>query len=684
VEHELSDKKTELLSNIKVADFGGSPDLLNSIYYHAAHALITTDVTGKITSFNPKAEEMLGYKADELVGKETPAIFHDLDEVIARSKEFSEKLGQNIAPGFETFICHSLLNLKNEFEWIYVHKNGQCFPVLLAITAIKDDGGNIVAFLGIAQDITERKNLEREFDKKNKDFELAQSIAKMGSWTFDIEEGLISWSKEMFNIFPEDINNGEPELEKHKSTIHSEDVDHWASVVGKCIENGEPYLMRFRTFKLEDPSQTVWVEARGEGRLKDGQVKILSGTCQDITDLVLKEEELNNKAEALKRAERVKSEFLANMSHEIRTPMNGIIGMIDLLSETELSIEQKEMVETASVSSEALLELLTDILDLSKIEAENFELENITFNLNQLITNTCKLMDTKAKGNGNHLIHVEDGKDGKELWFEGDSNRIGQILLNFVSNAIKFTSKGKVKIGHEVLGSNNQTTKLKIYVEDNGIGISEENQRNLFDAFKQADSSITRKFGGTGLGLTICSKIAIAMGGEVYLESKENVGSTFILELTLKNGIQPKESKVTQKDNSQLAKVYPHQILLAEDNKINQKVAKLRLQKLGYTCDVVENGAEVLKLLSEKPIGYYTIILMDLQMPVLDGICATKEVIEKWGDKAPLIIALTANAFITDKEKCLEVGMADYLSKPLKKDALVEILMKYSVGTASS
>ncbi len=680
----MSDKKPELLSNIKMTDFGESLDLLNSIHYHAAHAFITTDVTGKITCFNPKAEEMFGYKADELVGKETPAIFHVLDEVIARSKEFSEKLGQDIAPGFETFICHSVLNLKNEYEWICVHKNGRRFPVQLAITAIKDDSGNIVAFLGIAQDITERKSLERQIDKKNKDLELAQSIAKIGSWTFDIEEGQISWSKEMFNIFPEDINNGEPDLEKHKSTIHSEDVDHWASVVGKCIENGEPYLMRFRTFKFVDPSQTVWVEARGEGRLKDGQVNLLYGTCQDITDLVLKEKELNNKAEALKRAERVKSEFLANMSHEIRTPMNGIIGMIDLLAETELSNEQKEMVETASVSSEALLELLTDILDLSKIEAENFELENINFNLNQLITNTCKLMEAKAKENGNDLNHVHDMKDSENLWVEGDSNRIGQILINFVSNAIKFTTNGKVKIGHEVLESNSDTTKLKIYVKDNGIGISEENQQNLFDAFKQADSSITRKFGGTGLGLTICSKIAGAMGGKVYLESKENIGSTFFLELTLKNGTQSKTNLTTRKDNSQLAKRYPHQILLAEDNLINQKVAKLRLEKLGYTCDMVENGAEVLRQLSVKPIGHYTIILMDLQMPVMDGICATKEIIAKWGDKAPLIIALTANAFITDRENCLEIGMVDYLSKPLKKDALVEILIKYSVGTASS
>lgn|GEM_PF-5867555 len=672
----MADSKKDLGKMNKLEEVNKSLSFLNSIQNSAAHALIATSTDGTITSFNRKAEEMLGFREEELVGKETPAIFHDLDEVLARTKLFSEKLGYAIEPGFETFICHCRENLKNEFEWTYIHKSGNRFPVLLSITAIKDDD-EVVGYLGTAQDLSEQKILEKQLIKKNSDLELAQSIAKIGSWSFNLEEGKITWSKEMYNIFPEDINSGEPAFEDHKATIHPEDVEKWLSTVGKCTDDGKPYLMRFRTHKKKNKNEVVWVEARGQGLIEEGKILSLSGTCQDITELVIKEEELENRARALSKAERAKSEFLANMSHEIRTPMNGIMGMLDLLGETELSHEQKDMLLTISTSSDALLRLLTDILDLSKIEAEKFELEFEIFNINKTLEEISTLMGGKAKESGSQVLI--QNVEGRNPWYEGDGSRIRQILINFVSNAVKFTDKGKITIGYEALETKEGKTLLKFFVEDNGIGISHEDQEKLFNAFEQADSSITRKYGGTGLGLSICAKIAKLMDGRVYLKSKIDEGSIFYLEVTLKNAEAINDDTVGEIDRSKLAQNYPHRILLAEDNKVNQKVARLTLERFGYSCDVAENGIEVIEQLDSKPIDHYTLILMDIQMPGMDGITATKEILKKWGERAPTIVALTANAFTTDKENCLKAGMSDYLSKPLRKQALIDMLVKYSL-----
>jgi PAS domain S-box-containing protein len=670
LESALSENKKKTVNSEQAS----SVDLLKSIRDNISHAFITTKVDGTITSFNHKAIEMLGYEEEELVGRENPGIFHDLDEVVARSKTFSEKFGETIEPGFETFICHSKRNLQNEFEWTYIHKNGHKFPVLLSISPTRDENGNLVGYLGIAQDLSDQKILAKEVVRKNKELELAQSIAKIGSWSFNIENGTISWSKEMYNIFPENISDGEPDFEKHKETIHTDDVDFWLATVGACIEDGKPYLMRFRTHRLEDKNETVWVEARGQGVVEDAKVISLSGTCQDITELVQREEELEKRAEALKKAEKAKSEFLANMSHEIRTPMNGIIGMLDLLADTEMSPAQMDMLKTISVSSDSLLSLLSDILDLSKIEAESFELSYSSFNLNQLIQNIYTLMEPKASMNGTSLKLSLPQKS--HVWFEGDALRIRQIVVNFVSNAVKFTRDGVIEIGYEV--SKTDQSQIKIFVKDNGIGISKEIQGRLFHAFQQGDSTITRKYGGTGLGLSICTNLASMMGGRVFCESDIGAGSTFTLELNLKAGKKVLESKLTDTYDSELAKKYPHKILLAEDNSINQKVACLSLEKFGYECDVVENGLEVLEKLEEKGSDFYSIILMDIQMPELDGITATEKIKAKWVHQSPTIIALTANAFTTDKEKCLRAGMKGYLSKPLNKKDLMHLLIKFS------
>jgi PAS domain S-box-containing protein len=270
-----------------------SLQFLKTIQDNASHGIISINTIGEITSINLKGEEIYGYSGDELIGKKTPAIFHDPAEIVSRSQEFSKKLGMEIPPGMDTFLCHTRLGLRNEFEWVQIRKNGEKFPALISITPIRDLLGEIVGYLGLVNDLSDKKELQREVHEKNQLLENAQSLAKIGSWNFDLTTGEISWSKEMFNIFPENIEDGEPEFEKHRSTIHPEDVEHWETTVNKCVSDGEPYKMVFRTFKKEDPSEHVFVEARGQGFLENGKVSWISGTCQDITESVFRERELS-------------------------------------------------------------------------------------------------------------------------------------------------------------------------------------------------------------------------------------------------------------------------------------------------------------------------------------------------------------------------------------------------------
>ncbi len=400
-----------------------------------------------------------------------------------------------------------------------------------------------------------------------------------------------------------------------------------------------------------------------------GKVKIFIDLYNNQNQLkqLLAEKE-TTAAELLKAKEKAeyatysKSIFLANMSHEIRTPLNGIIGMSEILSKTELTDKQSEFLSSIKLSGEDLLIIINDILDFSKIEAGQLQIENISFSIHEQTTNVFKVLQLKADEKNINLEFIID-KNVPEFIFS-DPLRIKQILINLINNAIKFTEKGDVKLKVSVLiGLDNQLF-LKFQIIDTGIGISKENIKKMFQEFTQADSSTTRKHGGTGLGLTISKKLTELMGGEVGLTSEVGVGSTFSFTIKTSVGKKPKEDLKTK---SKLTLPKNLKILLVEDNLINQKVSSIMIKQIGFPCDIAANG-EVAVLMHKE--NKYDIIFMDILMPVMDGMEATQQ-IRKWDLKNNIsenttIIALTANAFKDDIEKYLNHGMDHYLSKPLR------------------
>lgn len=477
-------------------------------------------------------------------------------------------------------------------------------------------------------------------------------------------------------------------VETRRKLIHPADVRRSDRKLREHL-SGEQEFYNCELRLRHKAGHWVWVQERGQviDRDSQGNPIVMAGIQIDISGRKRDEAELrklNRKLgkhikrvrEEKRKAEEAaasKSEFLAVMSHEIRTPLNAIIGMNQLLCTTELNAEQEELVGGISTSGDVLLDIINEILDFSRFSSGKLELEQVSFDLHELMREVRNLFQSQTAEKG--IAFEVKWPEGQCCALLGDPHRIKQVLINLVGNAVKFTREGSVvlQLEWEVLDTQ---CDLYLTVTDTGIGIAPEVQKCLFDPFSQADASTTRQFGGTGLGLAICKKLVDAMEGSIEVESELGRGTTFRVAITLPTSVQQIPALVSQ------VEVEPHNvdpdtvsILVAEDNAFNQTVIERMLKRLGYACDLVPNGALAFEACAQQR---YDLVLMDVNMPVMDGFAAAKQIRNNLAaELQPVIIAVTALALHGDREKCMECGMDDYLVKPIHLSELEKKLLSW-------
>ncbi len=432
----------------------------------------------------------------------------------------------------------------------------------------------------------------------------------------------------------------------------------------------------YTEFRLKE-NPNIWLSLTGQSiaKYKCGKVMKFIGVIQNISERKKNEAELKAAKEEAEKANLAKSQFLANMSHEIRTPMNAILGLTHLISESDLSDYQKNYISKIQGSSKTLLRIINDILDFSKIEAKKLEIENIKFNLFKIFENVATLYKTSAIDKGIN-INFDIEEDVPEV-LKGDPLRLEQIMSNLITNAIKFTDQGEVKVSVKTAEETESKIKLHFSVADTGIGLTEEQMGRLFEAFTQADNSMTRKYGGTGLGLAISKLLVELMNGYIWVESKYGEGSNFqfIIELDKVSNIEMPIKEHNEESSIKFESVLKYKkILLVEDNDINQLVAKDILERVGIDVTIANNGKEAIKYVSTNK---FDAVLMDVQMPIMDGYKATEILRKNYTSLELPIIAMTANALRGDREKSIACGMNDYIPKPINPDTLFKTLIKW-------
>ncbi len=632
---------------------------LNSLTDALGEGVVAVDADGRCTFVNAEAERLLGWQRDELVGKVAHDLFHFQTST-------GIPLDKEECPMHASVVAGHVF--RSDFD-AFTRKDGTLFPVSVVSMPIYE-GEVFVGAVAAFQDITERKRSEEFLLATSSRLTALIESMQTGVLVEDEAGRVVTGNQTFCALFGLDVASSEligtpaDELLRRCADATA-DPSAFTSLTETLLVERAPMLAHEllladgRVAELDYvpiylfPSMPQAEDCRGHLWL-----------FRDITERKQVETEILQARAAAEQANTAKSDFLANMSHEIRTPMNGIIGMTDLALETRLEPQQREYLEMVKASADALLVIINDILDFSKIEAGKLEIERIAFSLRDELAQTLRPLSFRAEQKGLRLDHFVAATVPEII--VGDPVRLRQILINLVGNALKFTEMGSVSVRVDVLpAAAADEVEIHCAVSDTGIGIAPEKQANIFDAFSQADGSITRRFGGTGLGLAICQKLVSMMGGRIWVVSAPGAGSAF--HFTLRVGIGTSLAPTVEPVRA--PGLLALRILLAEDNLINQRLAVTLLERRGHRVRVCNNGEEALQALAEED---FDLVLMDIQMPVMGGFEATQRIrqAELASGRHQVIIAMTANAMRGDRERCIEGGMDGYVSKPIRQEEM--------------
>ncbi|MBG6233584.1 PAS domain S-box-containing protein [Pedobacter sp. CAN_A7] len=640
-----------------------SRKLLNDVLQAASEiSIIATDKQGLITVFNAGAEKLLGYTAVEMIGKSSASL-HSPEEVSDRAKELSKEYGFPIE-GFRVFAHLAEIKGMEQREWTYFKKDGSEKIVSLIVTPIHDINNEINGYLGIAKDITEQRIIEQA---------LFVEKARLSSFVEHTPAAVAMLDNEMkfitaSNRWKEDYRLKGQEIIGMSYYEVLGDLDEERRARHRRILNGAVERKEEDIYRLANDTEDQYVtwEMRPWYQF-DGTVGGIMLFTQNITPIIKQREELQTAKMQAEQANRSKSEFLANMSHEIRTPLNGVIGFTDLVMKTALTETQNQYLTIVNQSANALLSIINDILDFSKIEAGKLELDVEKCDLYELSSEATNIITYQIHTKGlEMLLNIEPDLP---RFIYGDSVRIKQVLVNLLGNATKFTEKGEIELKIEKIESIADQTTLRFSVRDTGVGIQPDKQHKIFEAFSQEDSSTTKKYGGTGLGLTISNKLLGMMGSKLELRSTPGIGSTFYFEVTFKS----EQGEALEWANIDDIK----NVLVVDDNENNRQIVTAMLLLKNIQTTKASNGLEALQLLAQ---GHqYDTIIMDYRMPYMDGLETTRKIRDNFsqtGIKQSVILLHSSSEDGKMIRECSELEIAYRIVKPIKMDDLYRVLSR--------
>ncbi len=632
-----------------------SEQKFRTVFENSAVAITVVDDKERLTSWNKFTENLLGMTAKDLYLKPIRELYPPDEWRKIRSYDIRKE------------------GMRHHLETVMVKKNGQLLDIDVSISVLKDKTGHVTGAIGVIRDISERKRTEAALRDSEMKFRSVFENSAVAIMVADADERLVSWNKQTLNL----LGLAPSELEDTPiRTLYP--LEEWKKIRSLDLrKNGKQNHIETRMLRSDGSTLDVEVSVTVL-KNQEGKVTGSIGVVRDIS--ARKRAEMEQKArESAQASARAKSEFLASMSHEIRTPMNGIQGMIDLLMDMELTQEQKEYVQAAKTSSDALLKIINDILDFSKIEAGKLALECLPFSLRDTLGDTLTTLAVRAQAKGLELAchippHVPDS-------VEGDPGRLRQVVINLVGNAMKFTDRGEIVLKVGLDQANDQEIVLHFTVMDTGIGIPEDKQKIIFESFQQADNSMSRRYGGTGLGLAISAQLVKMMGGEVWVESPCEAmrtegggpGSAFHFKARFKPGKTGGRRITLVRD----VNIRNLGVLVVEDNGTHRHILHEMCEGWGMKPESVANGAQALAKVDEKlrAKSGFDFCIIDSSMEEMDGFTLVEELRKRPGCEDMKVIMMISAVLHEESARCHELGVAAYIKKPIAQSRLLDTIL---------